>query len=108
MMVMTEKRFTLIDGVKKGTPTGIWDNRKQHNHGTGDELWVGEVVAMLNEGVMFVDENEQLKSALKELKEIGDYQAHRIEELTNENIKLEEQLRNLRRLANELYMEESE
>ena len=60
-------------------------------------------------------ENEQLKSALKELREIGDYQAHRIEE-QNEEIKdyqdtlarTEEQLRNLRKLANELYMEGSE
>ena len=31
------------------------------------------------------EENEQLKSALKELKEIGDYQADRIRELDDEN-----------------------
>ena len=58
---MTEKRFTLIDGVKKGTHSGIWDNQKQNNQRIGDELWAGEVVAMLNEGVMIVKENEQLK-----------------------------------------------
>ena len=45
---MSEKRFKLINGVKKGTHSGIWDNRKQHNIGIGDELWVGEVVDKLN------------------------------------------------------------
>ena len=58
---MTEKRFILIDGVKKGTHSGIWDNLKQNNQRVGDELWVGEVVAMLNEGIAIVEENEQLK-----------------------------------------------
>lgn len=59
---MTEKRFTIIDGIKKGTHSGIWDNQKQNNQRIGDELWLGEVVAMLNEGVMIVKENEQLKA----------------------------------------------
>ena len=58
---MNKKRFILIDGVKKGTHSGIWDNLKQNNQRVGDELWVGEVVAMLNEGVAIVDENKQLK-----------------------------------------------
>lgn len=58
---MSEKRFTLIDGIKKGTHSGIWDKQKQNNQRTGDELWIGEVVSMLNEGVMIADENEQLK-----------------------------------------------
>jgi hypothetical protein len=58
---MTEKRFILIDGVKKGTHSGIWDNLKQNNQRVGDELWVGEVVAMLNEGIAIVEEKEQLK-----------------------------------------------
>lgn len=62
---MTEKRFILIDGVKKGTHSGIWDNLKQNNQRVGDELWVGEVVAMLNEGIAIVEENEQLKQDLK-------------------------------------------
>lgn len=60
---MTEKRFTIIDGVKKGTHSGIWDNQKQNNQRIGDELWLGEVVAMLNEGVMIAKENEQLKQS---------------------------------------------
>ena len=64
---MTEKRFTIIDGVKKGTHSGIWDNQKQNNQRIGDELWLGEVVAMLNEGVMIAKENEQLKSELGKL-----------------------------------------
>lgn len=61
---MTKKRFILIDGVKKGTHSGIWDNQKQNNQRVGDELWVGEVVAMLNEGIAIVKENEQLKASL--------------------------------------------
>ena len=70
---MTEKRFKLIDGIKKGTHSGIWDNQKQHNMGIGDELWLGEVVGMLNEGVILAEEttnlkeeNEQLKDALNQ------------------------------------------
>lgn len=62
---MTEKRFTIIDGVKKGTHSGIWDNQKQNNQRIGDELWLGEVLAMLNEGVMIAKENEQLKQSIK-------------------------------------------
>lgn len=58
---MTAKRFMIIKGLKKGTHSGIWDNQKQHNMGIGDELWLGEVVAMLNEGVTLAEENEQLK-----------------------------------------------
>jgi hypothetical protein len=73
---MTEKRFILIEGFKKGTHTGIWDKWKQNNQRVGDELWLGEVVAMLNEGVAIVEENEQLKLTnrllLEEMKEIRD------------------------------------
>ena len=61
---MTKKRFILIDGVKKGTHSGIWDNLKQNNQRVGDELWVGEVVAMLNEGIAIVEEKEQLKDEI--------------------------------------------
>ena len=64
---MTKKRFILIDGVKKGTHSGIWDNLKQNNQRVGDELWVGEVVAMLNEGIAIVEENVKLKSRNKYL-----------------------------------------
>ncbi|MBQ7927735.1 MAG: hypothetical protein IJ287_03180 [Methanobrevibacter sp.] len=62
---MTEnKRFTLLDGIKKGTHSGIWDNQKQHNQGIGDELWLGEVVGMLNEGVILAEENKELKELI--------------------------------------------
>ena len=67
---MTKKRFILIDGVKKGTHSGIWDNLKQNNQRVGDELWVGEVVAMLNEGIAIVEENVKLKSVIKEVTEL--------------------------------------
>lgn len=62
---MTEKRFMLIDGVKKGTHSGIWDNQKQHNRGIGDELWVGEIVELLN---ALNDENKKLKNKLQTYK----------------------------------------
>jgi tricorn protease-like protein len=64
---MTEQRFILIDGVKKGTHSGIWDKQKQNNKRTGDELWIGEVVAMLNEGVAIVEENNQLKKLISKI-----------------------------------------
>lgn len=63
---MTTKRFIIINGVKKGTHSGIWDKEKQHNQGIGDELWLGEVVAMLNEGVILAEENEQLKQRIED------------------------------------------
>lgn len=65
---MSEKRFKLINGVKKGTHSGIWDNQKQHNIGIGDELWIGEVVAMLNEGVALAEGNKELKIENEQLK----------------------------------------
>ena len=65
---MSEKRFKLINGVKKGTHSGIWDNQKQYNIGIGDELWIGEVVAMLNEGVALAEENKELKLQLEAFK----------------------------------------
>lgn len=58
---MTAKRFIIMDNLPKGTHSNIWDKQKQHNQGIGDELWLGEVVAMLNEGVILAEENEQLK-----------------------------------------------
>lgn len=77
---MTEKRFKIIDGIKKGTHSGIWDNQKQHNQGIGDELWLGEVVGMLNEGVILAEENEQLKFKY--------YWYKQYKELLNENEQL--------------------
>lgn len=79
-------------------------------HDSGDKsfpknLTVNETVELLN---MLHEENTEFRTALKELREIGDYQAHRINELDKENMKLEEQLRNLRRLVNIEYMEGSE
>lgn len=64
---MTAKRFIIMDNLPKGTHSSIWDKQKQHNQGIGDELWLGEVVAMLNEGVTLAEENEQLKKQNEEL-----------------------------------------
>jgi DNA-binding transcriptional MerR regulator len=58
---MTGKRFIIMDNLPKGTHSNIWDKQKQHNQGIGDELWLGEVVAMLNEGVTLAEENQALK-----------------------------------------------
>ena len=65
---MTAKRFIIMDNVPPGTHSNIWDKQKQHNQGIGDELWLGEVVAMLNEGVILAEENKQLKEQVDELK----------------------------------------
>lgn len=73
---MIEKRFTVADGFKI---VAIRDN--------GEIMNSIRVCDKLNE---LADENEQLRTALKELKEIGDYQADRIQELNDEN----EQLKN--------------
>ena len=69
---MTEQRFIIMDNLPKGTHSRIWDKQKQHNQGIGDELWLGEVVAMLNEGVMIAKENEQLKKELDKLKLVNE------------------------------------
>ena len=65
---MTTKRFIIMDNLPKRTHSNIWDKQKQHNQGIGDELWLGEVVAMLNEGVILAEENEQLKQVYTQLK----------------------------------------
>ena len=66
---MTTKRFIIMDNLPKRTHSNIWDKQKQHNQGIGDELWLGEVVAMLNEGVILAEENEQLKQEIETLHE---------------------------------------
>ena len=64
---MTAKRFIIMDNVPPGTHSNIWDKQKQHNQGIGDELWLGEVVAMLNEGVILAEENEHIKQTIKDM-----------------------------------------
>ena len=59
--MIEQERFKLVSGIKLGTHSGIWDSRKQHNQGIGDELWLGEVVDLLNK---LHKENEQLKHEL--------------------------------------------
>jgi seryl-tRNA synthetase len=91
---MTEKRFILIEGFKKGTHTGIWDKWKQNNQRVGDELWLGEVVAMLNEGVAIVEENEQLKDALNQ-------RTDQCDKYYKENEQLKSELKSLRKKYND-------
>ena len=66
---MTLKRFIIMDNLPKGTHSNIWDKQKQHNQGIGDELWLGEVVAMLNEGVILAEGNEHIKHTIKTMME---------------------------------------
>lgn len=80
---MTEKRFYYAHGV-------VWDTKKLNglNGISINDLDKGLRVAIwLNE---LNDENKQLKEALIELKEIGDYQYTRIKELSDENEQLEQ------------------
>lgn len=86
---MTTKRFIIMDNLPKGTHSSIWDKQKQHNQGIGDELWLGEVVAMLNEGVLLAEENEQLKSS----DTITDLETE-IMKLKQENEQLKKELKN--------------
>ena len=72
---MTEKRFTLTERKCYFTSL-IFDNQENEKMGSDE---VGELLNALHE------ENQQYKQALNELKEIGDYQAQRIQELNNEN-----------------------
>ena len=67
---MIVKRFIIMDNFPKGTHSNIWDKQKQHNQGIGDELWLGEVVAMLNEGVSIAEENQRL---IKMLDNVANY-----------------------------------
>ena len=60
-----------------------------------------DALAWLEIYEMLLDENKELRLTLKE------HQKY-IEEQHNENIKLKGELKNLRRLANEIYMEGSE
>ena len=67
---MGEKRFRIL-GIEQGTHSYVWDSEKRHRDGVGDELWVGEVVGLLN---YLYEENKELKQQLdkipKNIKEI--------------------------------------
>ena len=81
---MTEKRFNMeyVHGN-----TTIW-----HITDCGEHIPDEKLCDLLNE---LNDENEQLKKALVELKEIGDYQEGRIKELDKENEQLQEEIKDL-------------
>ena len=105
---MTEnKRFKLIDGIKKGTHSGIWDNQKQHNQGIGDELWLGEVVGMLNEGVILAEENKELKTKLSEFDFLKNENKH-MRTVINENMQLKKLLRKISNTDGEIWLDNGE
>ena len=79
---MTENRFEcydliFLDGFIKDTLT---------NENIVEPI---KLIFLLNE---LNDENQQLKGALNELKEIGDYQAMRIQELNDMNSLIEDEI----------------
>ena len=101
---MTEKRFTAViyEDYEKSL---FFDNEGEERSLTDNEIL--KLLNELNEELeskekahtrcdelyrKIYDENEQLKEALVELKEIGDYQEGRIKELNDENEQLESEL----------------
>ena len=79
---MTEKRFEYVKPVVAFAKSGIIDNLKQNTFDFTED----NVIDILNE---LNEENKTFREALKELKEIGDYQAMRIRELSNMNSLIE-------------------
>ena len=78
---MMEKQFKVTNISPNGMTGLFWWGK--------DNLSVYDITKLLND---LIEENEELISALKELKEIGDYQAYRIQELDDENEQLRQQL----------------
>ena len=94
---MTAKRFT-VKQRQGATIYSIEDyygelplNEGMYYKSNAEKLceWLNTQQELLN---AFNEENEQLRTALKELKEIGDYQADRIQELSDENEQLKKAL----------------
>ena len=110
MIVMTEnKRFIIIDETPLGTHTHIWDKQKKNNQKTGDELWLGEVVGMLNEGTVIVEENKHLKQrqeslhkTIASLDECQKGQSHYINQLVKENKQLKQQCKDFMEMLDDM------
>ena len=81
---MTAKQFEVIDYFDSENKSikAIRDNGTTEIYSMDNELEANSTCEKLN---ALHEENTQLKEGLKELKEIGDYQAQRIQELNNEN-----------------------
>ena len=91
---MTKKRFTISqngdlftvrDTVEK-KPIGVFEFKENE---FPVYFCFHKIIDLMND---LSNENEQLKKALVELKEIGDYQEGRIKELNDENEHLESEL----------------
>lgn len=98
---MSEKRFILINCTKPGTRSNILDYQKKHNEGVGDELWLGEVVDMLNQ---LTKENEKLKKYNKgqeleivRLHNLADAMGAVLRELGIYDVYNDEQIENVKR-----------
>ena len=85
---MTEKRFTILN-------MGLDGNFIKD---TGKIMMIDDVVRLLN---MLHEENNNCKEIMSNM-------AERLLKYEKENEQLKKELRNLRRLANEVYMEGSE
>lgn len=78
---MTEKRF-----IQDGAFILQKENRLYETWVVAHNEHYAEIITEAMN--LLYQENEQLRTALKELKEIGDYQADRIRELSDENEQL--------------------
>lgn len=58
-------RFKLMDNIPRGTHSFICDSQKKH----GDELWLGEILDLLNN---LASECDSLRNENEELKELVD------------------------------------
>lgn len=103
---MTEKRFTT---KSQDDYFGVIDNNVGDNvcvvngiHTLIEAEWLCEVLNSL------INENEQLKKDLKIIEEHRKQETEYTARLEEKNEQLKSELRNLRRLTNQLYMEGSE
>lgn len=101
---MTTKRFWKFNITGADDHTlylGVKDSQTGKYYHTKDGENARELQLLLN---ALYEENQHLKGALKELKEIGDYQAMRIQELDDENEQLKQFIKLLESCGGRIYL----
>jgi len=86
---MTEKRFNIKPSAIVDDVTVIIDDEKKYSFPILDKELNYMFCKALNE---LAEENQTFREALKELKEIGDYQEMRIRELSDMNSLIEDEI----------------
>ena len=103
---MNEKRFRFLRG--QGTHSNVWDSEKRHRDGVGGELWVGEVVGLLNAFVEDINHLKEycgdLESDLKRFTEENEQLKQRIDFFEQQEMRMEYS-QNVINLLNCLYEE---